>query len=56
MSVSKNSVVKSVLCPAVDWADWDVLFFPRRFDGWDLGHYLYFLGQAVLTFPLMHGF
>ncbi len=45
MSVSKNSVVKSVLCPAVDWADWDVLFFPRRFDSGGLGHVYIFLAR-----------
>ncbi len=45
MSVSKNSVVKSVLCPAVDWADWDVLILPHEFDGGCSGHICVFLAK-----------
>lgn len=56
MSVSKNSVVKSVLCPAMDWADWDVLFLLSQILVAAVQDILCLLGQAVLTFSLMRGF
>lgn len=37
MSVSKNSVVKNV-CPAADWADWEVLACLINCDDSALGH------------------
>lgn len=57
MSVSKNSVVKSVLYPAMDWAVCGVLCVFRFFNNANSGHIVcdlvFFL---AVVFSLMHGF